>query len=256
MSKKPLIGLNMGLPEQPRGKRPIFTVQVGYIDAIQRAGGIPFCVPPSDDPADLDRAIALLDGFCFIGGPDYDPRHYGGRTQSGEQLMDPRRDRSDVVLAEKVLKRTPLPVLGVCGGHQLISITYGGSLVQDIRTEWRAKDKRPLPHSSDGRAIPNFSHEVNLDPDTLIAKVTGAGKVVATNSYHHQAVHPEHLGEGLRASAWAEDGVVEALEPAPGSALYKSGRFVLGVQWHPELMPDAASAHGIFSALVNAAKKT
>jgi putative glutamine amidotransferase len=223
-----------------------------YIDAVAGAGGVPVVIPPYTDPSMLEDALRVLDGFCLIGGKDYDPAIYGGHSQPPSELLEPRRVNFDLPLAELLLKKTIKPVLGICGGHQLINIALGGALIQDLKSEWKPLDSQAttLLHSSDERkgtpqADEVYRHEVKLGHTSLIQQIIGSGKVL-TNSYHHQAVDPKRIGEGLLATAWAPDGVIEAIE------LKQRDRFLLGVQWHPERMSSEKEQCAIFKALVEA----
>ena len=254
---KPLIGLNFSIDADYKPPFGTLSAPIGYSDGISRAGGIPVFLPPYEDAVDLEAALTRLDGFCFIGGDDYLPEHYGGRTQKGDELMPIRRDTFDWMLAQKVLKHTQLPVLGVCGGQQLLNIALGGGLIQDIPSEWTKQS--PLLHARSqrsGEAVHGFRHTLKFERDSLLARATGANKTgtLQANSYHHQSVHPDKVGKGLRITAWAEDGVVEAIEAAPDSVFAKTNRFVLGVQWHPERCPSEPQQCAIFQALVEAAK--
>jgi putative glutamine amidotransferase len=262
MAKRPLIGVNMSLDMVDKYEKFGLLVPLGYVDSVAGAGGIPICLPPCSDLTILPEIIPILDGILFIGGDDYRPEHYGGRPQSDDELMPERRDCFDLELAKLILRETALPVLGICGGHQLISIAQGGALVQDIRTEWKCPvGCVPLPHSrkerndEDGK---DFRHPVRLEKDSLIEQVMRiqSGVSMMTNSTHHQSVHPTSVGLDLQASAWTEDGVIEAIEPSADSAWARSGRFVLGVQWHPEQMQDETPQRNIFRALIEAALDT
>jgi len=253
---RPLIGLNMNVEGALRPPSGRADVPLPYVDALARAGGVPVAVPPYEDPELLGAVLERLNGFCFIGGDDYSPAHWGGRAQRAEELMHPRRDRFDVALARRVLFQTSLPVLGICGGQQLVAVACGGALVQNLRTEWKPP---VLPHAGRerrGEQVQGYRHLVKAEPGSLAARATRAldGRLV-TNSFHHQAVQPGREGDGLRATAWAEDGVIEAIEPAAGSTLAREGRFVLGVQWHPERMPEDAAQRALFEALVQAATR-
>jgi putative glutamine amidotransferase len=160
-----------------------------------------------------------------------------------------------------ILEETALPVLGICGGCQLINIALGGALVQDIPTEWPAPEGAPaIPHSGRDRKDVSgtvFRHPVALEAGSLVACVVDAppGEAFLTNSFHHQAIHPQRLGRHLRASAWTADGIVEAVEPAIDSPWAASGRFVLGVQWHPERLQDEALHRNVFLALIEVSKR-
>jgi putative glutamine amidotransferase len=209
----------------------------------------------------LRQVLGLLDGIVFIGGADYRPEHYGGHPQPENELVLKRQDNFDIELARLIFQETALSVLGICGGHQLINIAQGGALVQDIKTERKAPAGRPIiPHAGrDRKDVPgtDFRHPVILEKDSLVARAVDVppGDIFMTNSVHHQAVHPQRLGLYLRASAWSADGVVEAIEPALDSPWAVSGRFVLGVQWHPERMQDEALQRNIFYALIKTAKQ-
>ncbi len=250
----PRIGLNCSLTDMSDPLKAKALCHLKYIDAIVAGGGVPIVIPPVADRELIVSALKILDGFCLIGGPDYLPAHYGGHPQPADDLMHERRHAFDLLLAEILLKESTQPVLGVCGGHQLLSIASGGALVQDLRSEWTppAKAACTLQHSDDERknspqAGNVYRHEVKLQPGSRIAGILGAEKVL-TNSYHHQAVRPDRIGAGLVATAWAPDGVIEAIEAERGE------RFVLGVQWHPERLIDEREHRAIFGALVDAAK--
>jgi putative glutamine amidotransferase len=254
-----LIGLNMSVvrPENDNGGEAL--ASLAYIDALEAAGGVPVCIPPYDDIENVRTILPLIRGFLFIGGRDYRPKRYDGHPQPEHELVDARRDTFDMALAGIVLEETDLPVMGICGGHQLLAIARGGALIQDIRTQWTPpQDKRPLPHAKDerpGRNSSSFLHALTMRESSLVARATGIGpqEGLLVNSFHHQAVRPECPGEGLCASAWSADGIIEAIESAPDSAWFKSGRFVLGVQWHPERMQDQIHQRRLFRSFINAA---
>ena len=290
----PVIGVNMSIRPSSGDDPGAAAVPLGYIDAIAGAGGIPLAIPPYEDYRQIRKIIPFLNGFLFIGGDDYRPEHYGGHPQAEAELVHPRRDRFDVAVARLILEETALPVLGICGGCQLLAIARGGALVQDIGTEWhpRGNVSPPLPHGRKDRECPEggvantlsggkakgkraaaagadeeeagtgkgeeaalFRHLVRFAPRSLAFRATGSppGGGLATNSFHHQAIRPDGIGNYFIASAWTADGIIEAIESAPGSAWAEIGRFVLGVQWHPERMQDEAPHRRPFLALVQAA---
>lgn len=257
--KKPLIGLNMSLVPSDEDQEGELKITYSYIRAVEDAGGVPLCLPVLGDVRAVRLVVELLDGFVFIGGKDYDPRHYGGRTQPPDELVDPRRDRFDVALMRYILEKTEMPVLGICGGCQLLSIVRGGSLVQDISQDWQPQGRFPLPHSESERDDVTsewFSHNVYVAPGSLLSDIVLSGNAgqISVNSFHHQAIDPARCGRDLRVCAWSEDGVVEAMDPLPGSSLARNRRFVLGVQWHPERMLHDPIQRSIFAAFVNAAR--
>lgn len=260
-SHSPLIGMNMSLVRATNGDGDEVLAPLAYIEAVTGVGGIPLCIPPFDDINTVWTILPLLDGFLFIGGRDYLPQRYGGHPQLEHELIDARRDRFDVALAGIILEKTDLPVLGICGGHQLLTIARGGSLIQDIRTQWiPPQGKQPLPHAKDerhGREAASFLHPLTVREGSLVARATGSTPAggLFVNSFHHQAVQPERPGEGLCVSAWSADGIIEALEPSPDSAWFRSSRFLLGVQWHPERMQDQSPQRQLFRSLIEAAAR-
>ena len=209
-------------------------VLIAYADAVVAAGGVPLVAPVFTDPAVVAAALDRVEGVVLIGGPDYHPQEYGGRSQPEEQLLDPRRHTADLLLARQVLA-ADLPLLGICAGLQAMVIASGGGLIQDIPTDL----PHALPHAGPPGQPPH--HRIRVDPASRLAQVAGT-ELPPVNSYHHQAVDPQRPG-ALVATAWSDDGVIEAME-RPGA------RFCLGVQWHPERMPDSALSRSLFGALV------
>lgn len=226
---RPRILVNCSLDDHEAATRTL----VAYCDPIHAAGGLPLIAPAFTDAACVAEALDAVTGVLLIGGPDYHPDAYGGHEQPAKQLMLRRRHDADLLLAHETRRRR-LPVLGICGGHQLLAISGGGALVQDIPSEW----PNAIPHAG-GEA----GHAVRIAPGSRLHALVG--QTLTVNSYHHQAVRPERSG-GLTACAWAEDGVIEALEDP-------AHPFRLGVQWHPERLAGTAASQALFSGLVRAA---
>ena len=210
-----------------------------YADAVQRAGGLALLLPPDaraqDDP---DAWLDLLDGLLLAGGCDVDPASYGAEPHPETTGTVPERDAFEQALARRAIARD-LPVLGICRGMQLLNVALGGTLLQHVPDAVGHGDHRRNPGTFEGN-----DHDVLLDDGSLAAQAAGERRH-RTLSHHHQAV--DRLGEGLVATGRAaDDDLVEAVE-LPGS------RWVLGVQWHPEvdersrlvgaLVAEAASAY-------------
>jgi len=210
-----------------------------YSEALRRAGGAPVLVPPADEPEAIDAVLACARGLVITGGVDIAPEAYGEVRQACCGEVHPLRDDLDRRLLAAA-DRLGLPVLGICRGMQAMAAFAGGALYQDILTEMpTALEHRPAAPRA------TKTHTVHVDPDSLLASVVGAGEL-GVNSFHHQAVR--NVPPGLRVTARAPDGVIEALE-APGP------RFRLGVQWHPEDLAGADRRHAaLFEALVAAAR--
>jgi putative glutamine amidotransferase len=233
---RPVIGICTAL-EHARWtvwEREAFLLSRAYVDAVQKAGGLAFMVPPdAETAAEPDAVLDVLDGLILAGGADVDPGSYGAERHRCTTNTRPERDAAEIPLARRAVERD-LPLLGICRGMQLLNVALGGTLIQHLPDD--------LGHGDHRRHLGSFDdadHDVRLAPGSLAARACGE-TVHATKSHHHQGV--DRLGEGLVASGWSElDDLVEAVE-APDSY------WVLGVQWHPEVDP----ASPVVGALVEA----
>jgi putative glutamine amidotransferase len=198
-----------------------------YVRAVERAGGRAVLVPPDEDGA--GEVLDTLDGLVFSGGNDLAPQTYGAPEDPATNGTNPARDRGEVALLTAALERD-LPVLAICRGLEVLNVVRGGDLVQHLPDV--------VGHEEHRVVVGEFSeHSVRVDPSSRIEEVRGAVK-----SHHHQGLG--RIGEGLREVAWAEDGVVEAVEDTEKP-------FVVGVLWHPEAGEDQR----LFEQLVEAARK-
>jgi len=234
---KPVIGICTAL-EHARWtvwEREAFLLSRAYVDAIQDAGGLVYMIPPDAEVGrDPDTTLAPLDALVLAGGADVDPASYGARPHRCTTGTRPERDAAEIPLARGAIARD-LPLLGICRGMQLLNVALGGTLIQHLPDDVGHGDHRRHLGSFD-----DADHEVRLAPGSLAARACGELEH-ATKSHHHQAV--DRLGVGLVASGWSVlDDLIEAVE-------LPDARWVLGVQWHPEV--DARS--GVVAALVAAA---
>jgi putative glutamine amidotransferase len=203
-----------------------------YARALRLAGGCVVELRPGGKVA-LEELGALL----FSGGGDISPRRYDQPPHPAVSRVDEVRDEFELGLAREALE-IQIPVLGICRGAQVLGVVAGGDLVQDVPSQHPGALAHATPP---GGAVAR--HWVRLEEGSRLRGIMG-GPRVRVNSYHHQA--NATLGPGMRAVAWCEDGVVEAIEG--------TGRgFVLGVQWHPERMLRAPRQRRLFAALVAAA---
>lgn len=211
------------------------TVFDRYATALHEAGATAVLLPP--DPKRVDDQIALVDGLLLPGGDDLDPSLWGGSRTSTFVPSDPRRTEYEMALAMVAIERD-LPVLGVCLGAQLLNVACGGSL----RAELEGGD---VKHLDEGQLL-TLRHDVDVMKGSLLARALGMpeGGRLSVNSAHKNA--PDGLGGPMRASAFATDGIIEAVE-------HRDRSFVVGVQWHAEhgAPADAASVH-LFRAFVEA----
>lgn len=191
----------------------------GYYRSVVKAGGVPFILPPYDDPALLADALDRIDGLLLSGGADINPLYLGEEPVKELHGINPRRDRQELLLTRLAADRQ-IPILGICRGIQTMNAALGGTVYQDIHSQMEGTR---LKHSQDLERS-YASHTVQVEPDTLLYSLFRTD-TLAVNSFHHQAV--KEAAPGFRVCARSADGVIEAME----SAEHKS---MLGVQWHPE----------------------
>ncbi len=206
-----------------------------YVTAVLRAGGLPVVLPVLETDQ-APKVASCLDGIAFSGGGDVDPELYGADRVPELRGVDARRDAYELALVREALE-LGLPILGTCRGCQLLNVALGGTLVPHLDGDegrHRARDRWAEP-----------VHTVSVLEGSLLGAVLGPG-VVGVNSLHHQAV--AEVGTGLRAVAWADDGVIEAVEAVDGNR-------ALGVQWHPELLLTPPANTTLFRWLVEEARR-
>jgi putative glutamine amidotransferase len=225
---RPLIGITTYVVPARFGPWDLESALVphDYVRAVERAGGRALLVPPAADG--VDETLDALDGLVFSGGADLDPGLYGQEAHPETTGVEPERDRGEVALLSAALERD-LPVLAICRGSQVLNVVLGGDLVQHLPDDHVAGEAHK--HAPGVFA----DHEVEVADGSRLSGIVGPR--VEAKSHHHQGYG--RLGDGLRATARADDGTIEALE-APDR------RFALGVLWHPEAGEDRR----LFEALV------
>jgi len=235
--RRPLIGVT--LDAEPAGgwsKLPWYAVRRNYLEAVAAAGGLPVALP--HDPALAADYVAALDGLLVTGGAfDVDPALWGDEPLHPKATLKPSRTEFELAATRAALAADQ-PVLGICGGQQLLAVAFGGTLIQHIpdAVPGALAHEQPNPRTEPG-------HVVAIAPGTRLAAIVG-GSTMRVNSAHHQAVATP--GRDAVVNAVAPDGVVEGLEH-PGY------RFALGVQWHPEYGVDPADPK-ILAAFVSACR--
>jgi putative glutamine amidotransferase len=245
MVSRPLIGVTTSEVRLPPNSRPLkegdppqreLALGALYVRAVELAGGLPVVLPPLA----LEAVPALLDhlsGICLSGGPDLDPAAYGAAPHAHLGPTEPDMDAFELAVALEADRRE-LPILGICRGLQTLNVARGGTLHQHVAD---VTDGTIAHRQSASALVP--THDVRIEPTSRLAQVLGVNRL-PVNTFHHQAV--EKLGRGLRAVAWAPDGLVEGIE-SEGEGL------LLGVQWHAESLGSAEPERRLFEALVRAA---
>lgn len=236
-------GIPEGLPES-------WVMNQRYFRALTDLGATPWMIPLLHDDEETVRSIyERLDGLLIPGGIDVDPGTYGEEIGPMVGRLDPPRDRVELALARWAIA-DGMPVLGLCRGAQVINVACGGTLVQDIPSEWASAEGRgPLQHDcypTKGFARTHLAHDVSLASGSRLRALL-EHDTVPVNSMHHQCV--KELGDGLVVTAVAPDGVPEGIE-GTGAA------FCVGVQWHPEVFEahDPSTRHLFTEFLREAAR--
>ena len=226
---RPLIGITTYVEPASWGHWHLDAALVpyDYVRAVERAGGRAVLVPPDDEG--IEEVLDALDGLVFSGGNDMAPESYGAEADPATNGTNPARDRGELALLTAALERD-LPVLAICRGVEVLNVARGGDLVQHLPDA--------VGHEEHRAVVGEFSeHAVRVDPSSRLGEVRGPVK-----SHHHQGLG--RIGEGLREVAWAEDGVVEAVEDPEKP-------FLVGVLWHPEAGDDKR----LFEQLVESARR-
>jgi len=220
MRRKPLIGITCHyLPDPDR-----FTLRKEYCNGILEAGGLPLllCCYGQDDIQDIASG---LDGLLLSGGGDIDPRFFGEEPIPGLGEVNLERDEFEIQLIKTFVKMHK-PIFGICRGIQIINVAMGGSLYQDLDSQW---GKERIQHNQKGPGNQS-SHRVILEPGTVLEKIMGNKREIWVNSFHHESIRT--VAPALKVNAYAPDGVIEGIEG-------KQEIQIMGVQWHPERMLQA-----------------
>lgn len=215
--RRPRIGITMRL-ELATNR---FYLGRDYSEAVEAAGGIPVHLSLIPHREYIAQALDELDGILLPGSDsDVDPLRYGAQPHPNLGVVVGIKDETDLLVLEEI-ERRHLPLFAICFGLQILNVSRGGTLTQDILSQLpnAIKHEQGVPRDRP-------SHTLDVDRSSLVAALAGGASAVV-NSHHHQAL--DKLGRNLKAVAWSSDGIIEAVEDS------RKERFVLGVQWHPEL---------------------
>ena len=228
---RPRIGITVGFlhadPQRRlfKGKTLQF-VEQQMADAVWKGGGLPMPLSDLREPGFAEAVTEPLDGLLLMGGADVAPETYGQSPLRPEWAGDAVRDRYEVAILQAALRRGQ-PVLGICRGIQLMNAALGGTLFQDVETQVEGA----LAHR-DWDNYEGVEHGVRVEPDTWLARRYGDRELVV-NTIHHQSL--DRVAEGLKVTAKAPDGIVEAVEDVGPD------RWLVGVQWHPEWLDGSVT---------------
>ena len=235
---RPRIAISCGVYGEDRRVR----ASVTYAESIWAAGGMPFYVPAVFEDEDwIDTVFDMADGVLFTGGGDVEPSLYGAVPSAPLHDVVAQRDEIEIAVMREAADRR-LPVLGICRGCQVLNVSFGGTLYQDVPSQRPSDVSHPEP--TEPRPEDEIVHQVRLAAGSRLADAYKS-QGVATNSMHHQAV--DKVGDDLVPVAFAPDDLVEGVEAREG--------WIVGVQWHPERMFHRHPEHlGLFRAFVEAAR--
>lgn len=234
--KKPLIGITQNYDENAMS----YSLARTYVESVKKAGGLPVLLTYVKEE-DLEELVQNLDGIVFSGGPDLEPALYSEEPVPALGGIAPTRDNFEMALAKAVISAGK-PILGICRGCQLMNVACGGTLYQDLPSQYKEGDL--LKHV---QSAPRWhgSHSVELVPGTKLAECFPGETNIRVNSYHHQAI--KDLAPGWKVSAKAPDGIIEAAE----SIEYP---FLMAIQWHPETFYDFNNFDSVFKKFIEVCK--
>jgi putative glutamine amidotransferase len=241
----PLIGISTSELRVPPHVEPVaqsdparreLALGLDYPKAIDAAGAIPVVIPPMTT-GDLDGLLERIDGLLLSGGPDLHPSHYGAKPDPELGPTDAALDAFELELLRRA-DAARIPVLAICRGLQALNVARDGTLHQHLPVDVGG----PIHHRQHQPGV-IATHSVRIEPGSRLATILGA-TAIDVNSFHHQAVRD--LGRGLRAVAWAPDGVIEGIEATDRP-------FSVAVQWHAEGLGARVDQEALFGAFVEAA---
>lgn len=226
---KPIIGITTFC--DPRPRKTFSSVSQNYVTSVLMAGGIPILIPIINNKDELAYYLDLVDGLLFTGGEDISPLEYGEDPISHVTLVSGERDRQEIDLFKMAYEKH-MPILGICRGIQLINVALGGSLYQDLGSQY----KGALGHLPADNPVSELYHRVKVDDQSKLYHIFLESEF-AVNSFHHQAI--KELGKNLKVAACSKEGIIEGIEST-------DKRYLFGVQWHPE---DLSAKYPLFLRL-------
>ncbi len=228
---KPAPAVAVTAPRRLVEGRERVTLNTAYVRALEGAGLVPLAVPTMLAADRAGAALAAVRGLVLTGGEDVAPARYGAVPHPRLGDVDPVRDAAELALIAAARARG-LPILAICRGIQILNVALGGTLYQDIDSERPG----PVPHNDETRR-----HPVPVEAGSLLERTLGT-RSASVNSRHHQAIRD--LAPGLKAVAWADDGIIEGAEPSDAKEPW-----MVAVQWHPEDLTERALFDGFARAV-------
>ena len=241
--KKPIIGISASMIYEEKDELFLgdkySCAAYSYIDAVYKSWGIPITLPILKDVSAIREQVKLLDGLILSGGRDVDPHFYGEEPLEKLEAIFPERDVHETALI-KAATDLKKPIFAICRGMQILNVACGGTLYQDISYA----PGEHIKHYQIGSPY-QATHTIKIDKNSILFKMADKMEIERVNSFHHQAL--KQVAKGLKVVATAPDGIIEAVE-----AENEDGPFILGVQFHPEMMFDKSTfVRGMFKRFIN-----
>ena len=237
--RRPLIGISSYPRFNSRtADREVYTLPTSYVNAVRGAGGVALILPPGE--AEPGRLLDGLDGLVLSGGGDVAPGRYAGRSHDKIYGVSEERDSFEIELARAALARSDVPFLCICRGMQVLNVAMGGDLHPHLPDLGDSTVEHRLPERL------HTHHGARVAPGSRLAEMLGTTEVRVC-SWHHQAI--DRLAPGLRAVAWAHDGIIEAVE-------HESHPLCVAVQWHPEMQLDDPAQQRLLRGFIELASRS
>ena len=233
--KKPIIGITAITAFD----KAYHSQRVTYSQAVWNAGGEPILLPSNSDKSNCAQIVSMLDGLLVPGGPDIDPELYEEAKIDACGAFCRYEDEYDMGLIKEAVKQNK-PILAICRGMQVMNALYGGTLYQDIPSQYETN----IQHARVKEGVEIY-HTVTLKEDSHLARILGCYEDIKVNSSHHQSV--KDLAEGFKIVGKSQDGIVEAMENADGT--------IICVQWHPERMQEEEKYRKLFVDFIEMCRK-
>lgn len=233
---KPIIGISAGRSLRNDQISQISLIE-NYVLSVKKAGGIPLILPTNLSQTDISQIASKFDGFLLTGGGDIDTSRYNGINHPKVSNVDPERDELEINIVKLTFEQK-IPLLGICRGIQVINVALNGTLISDISSQFATTIRHDL---FPGIARDFEAHSIEITKGSRLERIF-AGNSLNVNSLHHQGI--KLLGNGLKATAFAPDGMIEAVEA-------ENHPFFIGVQWHPEWMQNSPVMNKLFEEFVN-----
>jgi putative glutamine amidotransferase len=234
----PLIGITLG---HNVGSPPVYELGAAYLQAVTKAGGIPLLLPTSLPHDSLLSLFRQCSGLLLSGGRDVDPLIYQSQPDPRAKGIDHDRDEAEILLIETA-RANDIPILAICRGIQILNVAMGGTLYPDLMQDHLGAQKHDfypnLPRDA-------YRHTIMLSPGNLFQTIMNTD-MIRVNSLHHQSI--KSPASGLQVIGMAEDGTIEAV-------VANDGKWIIGVQWHPECLPEDTHAQQLFAAFIETARK-